>query len=326
VGSCLLGFAAILAESYLRFVSISTDAYGASLTTKRWQKAYAPVNSVYCRDAEWPETKPPGTYRIAFLGDSFTYGWGINNEEDRFTEILQEHFDADSGRRVEIMNVAWAGWNTEDHLRALRELLEPYQVDEVVLCYLPNDIQGLIPVQAENDPRQPPSAVYVNVESSFLLDYLFHRVVAPRMQSGPPYLDWLADAYADPQVWGRQQEALSEFVRECRARSYRVRVVLVPFTLAAASRYDGRAIHGQVSQHFRSLDVSVLDLLPSLEGLKLDDLVVNRFDGHPNEKAHRLFGDAIWRGFYAGGESADLAPVGEDPRANAGSSGTDPPQ
>lgn len=297
VGFCLLAVAAMTAETYLRFVSISTDAYGASLTTKRWQKAFTRLNSTFCRDEEWSEAKPAGVYRIAFVGDSFTYGWGINDEADRFTELLQQRFKA-ARQPVEVMNVAWGGWDTKDHTWAVREFLWRYAVDEVVLCYLPNDIASVMSEGSDADPRQPLEPVYVNIESSFLIDYLYHRVVAPRLRAGTPYLDWLADAYADPTIWAKQQEALAEFVRECRERNYGVRAALLPFIRTGGSRFDAQAIHKQVGEYFRFLDVPVVDLLPAIAEEDPSNLMVNNFDPHPDGTAHRLFAEAIWQGFY----------------------------
>ena len=41
VGLCLSAAACMASETYLRFVSIETDAYGASMTTRRWKTRFA---------------------------------------------------------------------------------------------------------------------------------------------------------------------------------------------------------------------------------------------------------------------------------------------
>ncbi len=296
---CMLATLAMVAETYIRFVSVATDSLGASLTNKRWKQAYARLNSLYCRDKEWTEHKPEGVVRIAFVGDSFVYGWGVNDPADRFTEILQKRFEQRAPGKYEVMNVAWGGWNTKKEVEAIRDWLPSYDVDEVVLCYLPNDIEWLVPSEEGATLLEPIRPSFVNLESSFLLDYLFHRLVAPRLRAGPSYWDWLTAAYEDPAIWGRQEAALREIVSLCRERNMRLRAVLVPFLQAEGTRYDAAKIHARVGAVFESGGVPTIDLLPPVQGLDPSGLTINRFDVHPNEAAHRIFAERIWERFYA---------------------------
>jgi lysophospholipase L1-like esterase len=294
----MLATAAIGAETYIRFVSVATDSLGASLTNKRWRQAYVRLNSLYFRDKEWSQPKPDGVVRIAFVGDSFTYGWGVNDPADRFTDLLQARFDHRAPGKYEVMNVAWGGWDTKKELEATRDWLPPYGVDEVVLCYLPNDIEWLVPAEDAARVREPLRPRFVNLEGSFLLDYLFHRLVAPRLRPGPPYRDWLAAAYEDPGLWARQAGVLQSLIALCKERNVRLRVVLIPFLQGEGARYDTARIHAQVATVFESAAVPVVDLWPAVQDLDPSELIVNRFDGHPNEAAHRIFADRIWERFY----------------------------
>jgi len=58
--------------------------------------------------------------------------------------------------------------------------------------------------------------------------------------------------------------------------------------------YDAAALHTQLRDFFTAHGISVIDLLPTVEGEAYERLVVNAHDAHPNELAHRLFADAIW--------------------------------
>lgn len=291
---CLLSLAGLAAETYLRFLSVETDSYGATLTAKRWQKAYARLNSLYCRDDEWSEAKPPGIYRIAFVGDSFTYGWGIKDVRDRFTDIIQHRFNQQVPGRVEVMNVAWGGWDSQSELGAIRDLLKPYDLDEIVLCYVPNDIETLLPLDGEDDPRAPRKSVYLNVESSFLVNHLYHRLFSPRLPKGLSYADWLEGGYRDPDIWTKQRQLLLDIIELCRQRNITLRVALFPLIWPMGQGYDSAALHTQLREFFAAHGISVIDLLPTLEAAAYDRLVLNRRDPHPNELANRLFADAIW--------------------------------
>lgn len=298
VAACMLAFAGTLAESYLRFVSVATDAFGTTLTAKRWFMAYPELNSLLYRDVEWSEQKPSGVRRIAFVGDSFTYGWGINDPMDRFTEIIQARFDENESESVEVMNVAWVGWDSGEELRATRDLIHVYGVDEVVLCHLPNDIESLIPVSDSYDPKMPPKSQLFNTSSSFLLDYLYHRIIARRLPSVRGYCDWIWDGYSDPDVWRQHTRVLHEFVTMCHDDGVTFRVALVPLLRTNGQRFDGAHLHGRLRGFFEQNNVPVVDLLPVIENRDASKLVVNAHDAHPNEEANQLFADAIWHAFY----------------------------
>jgi lysophospholipase L1-like esterase len=297
--ACLLAFAGLAAESYLRFLSTSTDSFGATLTCKRWKAAYAPTNSLGHRDREWSEEKPPGVRRIAFVGDSFVYGWGINDPKNRFPDRIQKKFDDRRPGTVEIMNVAWADWDTRDQARAVESMTRTYAIDEIVLCHLPNDIEKILPHPPDHDPTRPPQSVFLRTDASFLLDYLFHRVYATRVSRGGNYFDWIAGGYADEQYWRQHQENLARIVLWCREEGILLRAALLPFLKTAGSRYDAAWIHVRLRTFFESNNVPVVDLLPAVAGRNPTSLVVNAHDAHPNELANGLFADAIWTAFFA---------------------------
>ena len=298
IGLSLLSVVGLGAETYLRFMSVETDTFGNSLGSRRWLELYPKLNSLYCRDAEWPEQKPPGVYRIAFVGDSFTYGWGINDASDRFSDIVQRRFDGRSAGRVEVMNVAWWAWDTREELRAAHDMIEVYGVDEIVLCYLPNDIEQLLPTDVY-DARKPPRSVCVNTDASFLLDHLYYSIVARQTTRVQSACDWLWDGYADPGVWSRQQRTLTELIDLCRDKNVKIRVALLPFIKSWGERYDPVKLHAQLKAFFVASGVPVVDLLPAIAEHDPDTLIVNHHDPHPNERAHTLFAEEIWRAFYA---------------------------
>ncbi len=298
IGLVLLCFVGLIAESYLRFLCVQTDSFGTTLTAKKWFAVYPQLNSLSHRDHEWAETKPEGVRRIAFVGDSFTYGWGINNREDRFTDVIQSRFDQRSLGAVEVMNVAWGGWNTRDHFKAIKQMIEKYDVDEVVLCHLPNDIETLLPTTDNFDPIKPPDSKFIRTDSSFLLDYLYHRFYAYLVPSVRDYWEWLAAGYADPAIWREQSIRYAAIMGVCQQNEVQLRVVLLPFIRTKPGSYNGQAINDQVRGVFEPFGVPVVDLQPAIEGYTPSELIVNPADHHPNEMANKLFANAIWQAFY----------------------------
>ncbi len=296
---CMLVCTGLVGETYLRFLSTETDAFGITLTSKRWFRIYPRLNSLFFRDDEWARTKPAGTRRIAFVGDSFTYGWGISAQEDRFTDLLQERFAERSPGQVTVMNAAWVGWGTAKEIRASELLIRDYDVDEVVLCYLPNDLDPLLPVSDTFSPTKPPESDLVNTSASFLFDSVYHRVIARRSKSVKGYNDWLRQGFNDPQLWKKHTDQFQTLIDLCRKHDVTLRIVLLPFIRMGGKHFDAQAVQDKLRGFFEEKGVAVVDLLPTLSGYDVSKLVVNSHDPHPNELANKLFAAAIWRAFYA---------------------------
>lgn len=296
---CLLGFFALMAESYLRFAAVHTDSFGMSLPARRWFALYTRLNTLGCRDHEWTQVKPAGIRRIAFVGDSFTYGWGIKNPEDRFADRLQGMFNRRSPGTVEVMNVSKPGWDTTAQIQPVVDMVASFGGDEVVLCYVFNDIEKILPLLDGRNPTRPPEPTWVNLESSCLLDYLYRRIWLPRVPTVAKYHDWLADGYSDPALWKRHQSDLGKIIAACRDNHVTLRVALLPFISTAEGRFNRDGLHATLRAFFESNHIPVVDLAPAVAARPPGELVVSSFDPHPNEEANRLFAEAIWKAFYA---------------------------
>lgn len=295
---CFVGAAAMAGETYFRFIAVATDSFGMSLPARRWFALHTTLNSLGCRDAEWTPHKPEGVRRLAFVGDSFAYGWGLENPGDRFPDLIAARLNQESVNRIEVMNVAKPGWGTGDQIQPIADMIDHYAVDEVILCHVPNDIEKLIPRNPDFDPIRPPQPEFVNLESSPLLDFLYRRVYLPRVPTVAAYHDWLAVGYENPEIWNRQRQLYLEIIDICRERNVKLRVALLPFIKVGGKNFDQGAIHRRIALVFTKEQVPVVDLISMLSEGSPVDLVVNAADAHPNEKAHRLIAHQILTAFW----------------------------
>jgi lysophospholipase L1-like esterase len=295
----LLGGVAMIAETNLRFFSIHTDAFGMTLSARRWNALYVDLNSRGCRDRDWVRPKPAGVRRIALVGDSFTFGWGIENVQDRFGDLIQARLDAGTQGQVEVMNVAKPGWATYEQAEFLLTFVPDYEVDEVVLCYVPNDIEKIIPTERGFNPTIPPMPTLMSTDRSALYEYLYRRVLTPYRATVRNYHDWLADGYADREIWKTQQEHLGWIIQTCREHDVTLRAALLPFLRTGGTRYNAKAIHATLRDFFEANGAACIDLLPALQGQPIDSLILHPGDPHPNVAAHRLFAERIRSAFYA---------------------------
>jgi len=97
------------------------------------------VNSLGLRGPETTVRKPPGTFRILAVGDSFTFGFGVEAEES-FVALLQEKL-RDQGLAVESLNAGTPGVGVTDEFAWLKRYGLDMEPDLVVLgVCLANDL------------------------------------------------------------------------------------------------------------------------------------------------------------------------------------------
>lgn len=91
------------------------------------------TNEFGFNDRDYPHQKKPGTYRILFVGDSFSWAGGL---EGNYTAILEKKFEAEFGdSRVEIINTGYDATHTGEQLKALKKYGLQYNPDLVVLAF-----------------------------------------------------------------------------------------------------------------------------------------------------------------------------------------------
>ena len=125
-----------------RPISYSFDAYdrtkGWTLRPGRWSLGPRTVtaNSRGIRGGdEHAQEKPAGVRRIVVIGDSFTFGEGVD-DQDTFPSQLQARL----GTGVEVINLGVHGYGHDQMLIRLREEGLRYAPDLVVLGYYADDV------------------------------------------------------------------------------------------------------------------------------------------------------------------------------------------
>ncbi len=281
-----------LAETYYRFFVDTTDSFGLNKITQRWLKRHYHLNNLKARDnIDYQHQIAPGKRRISFVGDSFTAGHGVADVEDRFPNLIRAN-----NPRWEIHVIAANGLETVDELQVISKLDgEGYQFDVLILVYVINDISYLVPET---------EAVYEKIyafgdglgylgQNSYFLNTLHFRSFASRTPEISSYYDFVKNAYFSP-IWERQAAALRHIVQSGRQKGRRVVVVTFPF-LHDLSGYAFTDVHQKLDAFWQSLQTPHLDLYPVFLQHAQENLVVNAFDAHPNERANQIAAEAIER-------------------------------
>ncbi len=97
------------------------------------------LNARGFRDTEVAVAKPPGVFRVVLLGDSITWGHGVEQSQ-RYGDILTEDLHL-QGRAVQVVNLAVSGYGTDQELLLWEREGRSYCADLVLLGLYENDVR-----------------------------------------------------------------------------------------------------------------------------------------------------------------------------------------
>src|SRR5262245_51692874 len=105
-------------------VAITTNQQGM----RNWRREYAPGRSA-------------GAYRIALIGDSFVFGFGV--EDDQVVSARLEDLLNEQGKsRFEVLNFGVPGFGQTEELLTYRHKVRRFAPNAAVLFYFDNDLRN----------------------------------------------------------------------------------------------------------------------------------------------------------------------------------------
>jgi lysophospholipase L1-like esterase len=245
------------------------------------------TNSLGYRERELG-AKDPGRYRIVAVGDSFTFGQGIEAPE-RFSNLVEGSL----GPRYEVLNFGVPGHDMPQHLEVLGQVL-PLGPDFVLLQLFINDFETAQMERPRPHPLISESAARGWGRSSVLYDLSAGSWVRIQEATGlaESYVHYLDRNLRDPNAPNAQIAfgMLRQFLGKAKSAGVGVGVVLFPMTDAMGpngSNYPVGFIHDRVRQIAADEQVPFLDLLPAFSTYQdPKSLWVSPFDAHPNAIAN----------------------------------------
>jgi len=204
-----------------------------------------------------------GRPRVLALGDSFTFGYGVEAEE-AWPAALKGELRARGLAQAEVINAGIVAYGPDQEMDLLRELLPRWRPDIVVLAlYLGNDVaevvlhRSALPmfVSAEGALVENPGASYRRPDAvrtwlgrhSRLVQFLrvrLHRLLvglglrpAPRIFSPDYFGDTLGYTHAYDRAWPLLEDILRAMNRDTRARAARLILAVIPMDVQVSEKY-----------------------------------------------------------------------------------------
>jgi len=300
--SVIVGAVSLVAMEFVTrwvFRDVTTTADDRGFFSKRWLSSGAVTRNADGFRERPIAAKAPGAFRIAVVGDSFTFGNGIA-AADRYSDVLQRMLP----ERFEVLNFGVPGDNTVEHGQLIGTQLGRFAPDFILLQWFVND--------AEFDSKSRPpvnrllasadghewllghSAAYTLLNSWWTRRQVFG-------QTRTSYAAYLQQRFGDPQsdAVRKEREAMRAVAGAARAIHAPLGVVLFPDTgYDLGTSYPFEFLHQRVGDFCGEQQLMCVDLRPDFAEVKERQVLwANRLDPHPSATANSIAAIRILKTF-----------------------------
>ena len=270
---------------------------------------YHKTNSLGFRGEEYTEEKDENTTRIAFIGDSFTFGEGVK-DSDIFSNKLIEKLNSLNSKEntYESYNFGVGGYNTEQSVFLFKNLVHTLKPDIVFLGYTLNDAESKLFYVNKNANSVERRAREANIHEGLpdskppdTLPYIFRTTkllwqVTNNHKITEQTIDYYKKLYDENNKnWRTTQNSLREFSEICKEKQIKCYFIMFPLLFELNENYPFHEIHSKVKAEIESKDIPIIDVLPSLLGKEYKNLWVHFTDQHPNELVHEIVAELLFK-------------------------------
>ena len=262
------------------------------------------ANSIGFRGQDATPQKAPQTFRIVIFGDSSSFGWGVDQNED-FAGLLPTLL-SNTGKQVEVINFAIPGDSSEYGRLIAERFAKAYAPDLVIIGFGANDAKNVAVSHTVQVERFRQSQAVLQL-SSLLSNSALVQTIKALIARVKGTSDQLPDKLVHAVTRARYQENLLQMAQLTHApalllnlctpgdyaRSARVLARQHKFEYFNAQRYLTKLLPQIVKGKFHP------EIIAQMKALYPDALARNNLfyitsDGcHPNKLGHRLVAERL---------------------------------
>ncbi len=276
------------------------------------------INDLGFRDVARSVDKPPATLRVAVLGDSVTFGYGVERTAT-YPVLAEAALAGVSPRAVEVLNFGVNGYNAYNEAELYRGSLHRFDADLVLVQFCINDLNdptfhfdastvqrlGELPPLAHPNPRtrRPPPAELSRWLQACHRSHLCSRLMEARAQrarapTSPHEVRAsfeIREGGAFETEWRWLRDRYRDLAAAAEAHGARFGVIAFPHEAEIAAPGGGATRERLLAMADREAWLAI-DLLPAFRD------AARRGDGdlfldlwHPTARGHAVAGEALAR-------------------------------
>ncbi|HUO86472.1 MAG TPA: GDSL-type esterase/lipase family protein [Thermoanaerobaculia bacterium] len=225
----------------------------------------------------------PDDRRVAVIGDSLTFGWGVAEDETfaaRLESALRNHCPE---APATVWNAGVGNSNTAMQLARYDLVVAPLRPQWVVLGYFVND--------AEPDPE---TASHPLIWRSAFANLLVTRLAQGTHGDLRDYREYYAELYEEDRPgWRATRRALGELGRRLADDGVAATLLLLPEMHHPRGHGPFAEIYTEVAARGEASGFEVIDTAPGFPPGPGERFWVTPTDAHPDGAAHAIFAEAL---------------------------------
>ena len=253
----------------------------------RIKPTHIKINSFGFRDYEYSIKKPNNTIRIIAIGDSFTFGLGVELEDSwpkQLEKILNEN-NKNKNIHYQVLNLGVPGYNFEQYFENIRVNALKLQPDIIIIAFIRNDAY---PPDSETQLQE-----FMKTNCSEIRNFSnkdsgeFHR--AMEKCEAEFYSKFSKDFEEHPLKYWQALEG--EFTNISNiTRENNIRIIITNLN-SVPQPFIKEIINFSNNQSWCYVDGNTQKTMEEANRNTL-----NLYDGHPNKLGHELIAEKIFRG------------------------------
>lgn len=244
------------------------------------------------RGKDWTEEKKVNVFRIWVLGDSLTFGEGVA-DSDVYPHLIESELQKDF--RVEVLNLGEPGRQSEEIAELAKGLIDKHEPDLVLYGLCHNDFlpAGKSQYNTRDDYSFPLSkrlkaSLLARTEIGKFLEDRYNRFLLNLGLRADFIDDILEDFHSYQSRFSRDMKRINRIVTDRTGRP------VISLVLNQHTRFDRNRRMSRIAERYMN-DAGMVVIPAEPYELKYAEnktkLHVSQWEGHPNEKAHRIFAE-----------------------------------
>jgi lysophospholipase L1-like esterase len=267
---------------------------------KDWVSQYIQYNRNGFRDREFVIAKSRDKFRILVLGDSQTFGHGIEKLEDTIPKQLEKMLNQGAKRpKFEVLSFARPGWNTAEQLQYLYKKGFLYKPDLILLNFFHNDLPPSPLLECNSKdleviPEVGPLVVWFHRSSFYhLVKFRINRLLE-KIEYKPSYEDCRRSSYQS-RSWEMEEIYLDTLYQTARIKNIHFMISVIPIMFQLDKNYPFTFAHNKLKKFCDSRNIFCVDLYQEgFKGKNEDDFIVSRKDRHLNARGAKLSAEILF--------------------------------
>jgi hypothetical protein len=287
-----------------------------------------PLNEYGFREAAYgDEILTDDFTRLLFLGDSFTFGLGVQDGAKRFSDLVENRLNlaSDEGSlagRFHVYVAAVPGTEPEEWVGYLEQMMPVYQPDYVFAIFFLRDGTRLC------TSLRCYEEIIHGIKSAYTERFLYKHSHLGKLLYGSLMRKVFSDFYEteiisaylgneqDRSFWVKQQEKLRELRDTAVQGGAELHLVIFPILIELNRSYPFREVDAEIIRFADQARIPVFSMTDGFMGQDARQLWVSKIDQHPNEKGHEVAAEVLFpyiHGVVLSSESSERIEQRRDP-------------